>query len=122
RGERITDYCDEHRLAVAERLRVFLAVCSGIQHAHQKGVIHRDLKPSNVIVIEQDGRPIAKVIDFGVAKTISPSPHDTAVTRAGHVVGTPEDMSPGQFEGGGIDTRAAGDSLRGPLYQRLPRA
>ena len=67
-GVPITDYCDHHRLCVRARLELFVAVCQAVQHAHQKGIIHRDLKPSNVLVTEVDGRPTAKVIDFGVAK------------------------------------------------------
>jgi serine/threonine protein kinase len=66
-GRPITQYCDRERMTTQERLALFLAVCRAVQHAHQKGVIHRDLKPSNVLVMEQDGAPIPKVIDFGIA-------------------------------------------------------
>src|SRR5262249_39132945 len=68
RGVPITKYCDEHRLTPRERLELFVPVCQAVQHAHQKGIIHRDLKPSNVLVAQYDGRPVPKVIDFGVAK------------------------------------------------------
>ena len=67
-GIPITDYCDRHRLPNAERLPIFLQVCAALQHAHQKGIIHRDLKPSNILVTVQDGKPVPKVIDFGIAK------------------------------------------------------
>jgi serine/threonine protein kinase len=71
-GIRIDRYCDEHRLTIAQRLQLFTAVCRGVHHAHQKGVIHRDVKPSNILVCEKDGRPLPKVIDFGVAKATGP--------------------------------------------------
>ena len=70
RGVPITDYCDQNQLAPSERLELFVTVCHAIQHAHQKGIIHRDLKPSNVLVTSHDGKPVPKVIDFGVAKAI----------------------------------------------------
>src|SRR5438105_3304041 len=72
KGVPITKYCDEHHLTPQQRLQLFLPVCQAVQHAHQKGIIHRDLKPSNVLVAEYDDRPVAKVIDFGVAKAIGP--------------------------------------------------
>ena len=68
RGIPITDYCDKHRLGLRERLELFIRVCRAVQHAHQKGIVHRDIKPSNVLVAEQEGGPVVKVIDFGVAK------------------------------------------------------
>src|SRR6185295_7348448 len=96
----------KHKLSVDERLELFLSVCAGVQHAHQKGVIHRDLKPSNDVVLAQDGRAIAKVIDFGVAKAVSQDSSDaTMVTGFGCIVGTPDYMSPEQFEGLDLDTR-----------------
>src|SRR5690348_12848676 len=67
-GVRISRYCDQHRLTTEQRLELFIQVCQGVQHAHQKGIVHRDLKPTNILVAEQDGVPLAKVIDFGVAK------------------------------------------------------
>src|SRR5262245_52309831 len=72
KGVPITQYCDERKLSPADRLRLFVAVCNGVQHAHQKGIIHRDLKPSNVLVAQYDGQPVPKVIDFGVAKAVGP--------------------------------------------------
>ena len=83
RGAPITKYCDERRLSVDARLRLFTAVCQAVQHAHQKGVIHRDLKPGNVLVTELDGRPTPKSITFGVAKAIEQSLTDMSITDAG---------------------------------------
>ena len=68
KGVPITKYCDEHHLTPRQRLELFVPVCQAVQHAHQKGIIHRDLKPSNVLVALYDGKPVPKVIDFGVAK------------------------------------------------------
>ena len=108
-GVPITRYCDEARLGVEERLGLFVSVCAGVQHAHQRGIIHRDLKPSNILVTELDGKPVPKIIDFGIAKATTPQlgiaqPH----TRLGHLVGTPDYMSPEQAELSplDIDTRA----------------
>ena len=70
-GIPINAYCDQHKLTMRQRLELFIQVCEGVQHAHQKAVIHRDLKPSNILVSEGDGRPIPRIIDFGVAKAIS---------------------------------------------------
>ena len=72
-GVPITEFCDQNHLPVRERLELFVPVCQAVQHAHQKGIIHRDLKPSNVLVTLHDGTPVAKVIDFGVAKAIGPA-------------------------------------------------
>src|SRR5262249_44796770 len=95
KGVPITKYCDEHRLTPRQRLELFVPVCHAIQHAHQKGIIHRDLKPSNVLVAQYDGRPVPKVIDFGVAKAAGQSLTDkTLVTGFGNIVGTLEYMSP----------------------------
>jgi serine/threonine protein kinase len=89
RGIPITRYCDEHHLTLRQRLELFVPVCQAVQHAHQKGVIHRDLKPSNVLVAEYDDRPVAKVIDFGIAKATGPQlPEHSVCTEIGQVVGT----------------------------------
>lgn len=121
-GERITKYCDEQCLTTRERLALFVQVCQAIQHAHQKGIIHRDIKPSNVLVSTQDGRPIPKVIDFGVAKaTDHRLTEKTLFTEAGQFVGTPEYMSPEQAGLGepDIDTRTDVYSLGVLLYELL---
>src|SRR5262249_20026582 len=89
KGVPITRYCDEHRLTPRQRLELFVPVCQAVQHAHQKGVIHRDLKPNNVLVALYDGRPVPKVIDFGVAKAVGQKLTDrTLVTGFGSIVGT----------------------------------
>jgi serine/threonine protein kinase/Flp pilus assembly protein TadD len=122
KGVPITRYCDEHRLTPRQRLELFLPVCQAVQHAHQKGIIHRDLKPSNVIVAVYDGRPVPKVIDFGVAKAAGQSLTDkTLVTGFGAIVGTLEYMSPEQAEVNqlDIDTRSDIYSLGVLLYELL---
>jgi serine/threonine protein kinase len=122
KGVPITRYCDEHRLDVRERLSLFASVCRAVQHAHQKGVIHRDLKPSNVLVAPYDGKPVVKVIDFGVAKAAGgPLTNRTLVTGLGTVVGTPEYMSPEQAEMNNldIDTRSDIYALGTLLYELL---
>ncbi|MCS7090388.1 MAG: serine/threonine-protein kinase [Limisphaera sp.] len=121
-GSRITDYCDEHRLPLRERLELFIQVCEAIQHAHQKGIIHRDIKPSNVLVVVQDGMPRVKVIDFGIAKALDhPLTDKTLVTEVRTVLGTPVYMSPEQADMGNadIDTRADIYSLGVLLYELL---
>src|SRR3954467_3672311 len=91
KGVPITGYCDEHQLTPRQRLELFIPVCQAVQHAHQKGIIHRDLKPSNVLVALYDGKPVPKVIDFGVAKAAGqPLTEKTLVTGFGTIVGTPE--------------------------------
>ncbi len=121
RGVPITAYCDNHRLPVGERLRLFVAVCQAVQHAHQKGIIHRDLKPGNVLVMEVDGRPTPKVIDFGVAKATEQKLTDISFSDAGAVVGTPAYMSPEQADPTSmdIDTRTDIYALGVMLYELL---
>jgi WD40 repeat protein/serine/threonine protein kinase len=122
KGVAITRYCDERRLTPRQRLELFVPVCQAVQHAHQKGVIHRDLKPSNVLVAPYDGRPVPKVIDFGVAKAIGqPLIEKTLFTGLVAVVGTPEYMSPEQAElnNRDIDTRSDVYSLGVLLYELL---
>ncbi|MCI0456598.1 MAG: tetratricopeptide repeat protein, partial [Gemmataceae bacterium] len=122
KGVPLTRYCDEQRLTPRQRLELFLPVCQAIQHAHQKGIIHRDVKPSNVLVALYDGKPVPKVIDFGVAKATSePLTERTAQTGFGTVVGTLEYMSPEQasFNPLDIDTRSDIYSLGVLLYELL---
>src|SRR5262249_10574250 len=97
KGQPITEFCDKNRLPTRERLELFISVCHAIHPAHQKGVTHRDIKPSNVLVALYDGKPVPKVIDFGVAKAmVEPLTTRTLFTRHGQVVGTFEYMSPEQ--------------------------
>jgi serine/threonine protein kinase/Tfp pilus assembly protein PilF len=122
KGRPITNYCDEERLGVRERLVLFGDVCRAVQHAHQKGIIHRDLKPSNVLVAPYDGQPVVKVIDFGVAKATGQRLTDrTLFTGFGALMGTPEYMSPEQAEVNNqdIDTRSDIYSLGVLLYELL---
>lgn len=122
KGVPITRYCDEHRLKPRERLELFLPICQAIQHAHQKGIIHRDIKPANVLVAPYDGRPVPKIIDFGVAKAIGQRlTEHTLFTGFGAVVGTLEYMSPEQAElnNQDIDTRSDIYSLGVLLYELL---
>jgi serine/threonine protein kinase/tetratricopeptide (TPR) repeat protein len=122
KGVPITRYCDEHRLTPRQRLELLIPVCQAVQHAHQKGIIHRDLKPTNVLVALYDGRPVPKVIDFGVAKAAGqPLTEQTLVTGFGAIVGTLEYMSPEQAELNqlDIDTRADIYALGVLLYELL---
>jgi serine/threonine protein kinase/Flp pilus assembly protein TadD len=122
RGIPVTAYCDENRLTTQERLALFLHICEGVQHAHQKAIIHRDLKPSNILVAIQDGKPVPKIIDFGVAKATAQSLTErTMYTEIGVMIGTPEYMSPEQAEmsGQNIDTRTDVYSLGAILYELL---
>jgi serine/threonine protein kinase/Tfp pilus assembly protein PilF len=122
KGVPITEYCDTHRLPTDERLELFIQVCEGVQHAHQRGVIHRDMKPSNVLVMIQDDRAVPKIIDFGVAKATSQRLTErTLFTELGQWIGTPEYMSPEQAEMTGldIDTRTDVYSLGVVLYELL---
>ena len=122
KGVPITRYCDEHHLTPRQRLELFIPVCQAVQHAHQKGIIHRDLKPSNVLVALYDGKPVPKIIDFGVAKAAGQQLTDkTLVTGFGAIVGTLEYMSPEQAEVNqlDIDTRSDIYSLGVLLYELL---
>ncbi len=122
RGDPITQYCDTHNQSTRERLELFKQVCMAVQHAHQKGIIHRDLKPSNVLVTMVDGKPVPKVIDFGIAKaTNSRLTEKTVFTEFRQLIGTPEYMSPEQAEMSGvdIDTRSDVYSLGVLLYELL---
>jgi hypothetical protein len=121
-GIPITDYCDKHQLTMRQRLELFIHVCDGVQHAHQKAIIHRDLKPSNILVSEVDGKPMPKIIDFGVAKAVSQRLSANIMpTRIGAILGTPEYMSPEQADSAGedIDTRTDVYSLGVVLYELL---
>ncbi|MFI5461563.1 MAG: tetratricopeptide repeat protein [Isosphaerales bacterium] len=122
KGIPITQYCDEAKLNPRERLELFIPVCQAIQHAHQKGIIHRDVKPSNVMVTLHDGKPVPKIIDFGVAKaTDQKLTERTLFTQFGAIIGTPEYMSPEQADLSGldIDTRSDIFSLGVLLYELL---
>jgi serine/threonine protein kinase/WD40 repeat protein len=122
KGVPIGLYCDEHRLTPAERLALFVPVCQAVQHAHQKGIIHRDLKPTNILVASYDGRPVPKVIDFGVAKALGRQLTErTLFTGFGSIIGTLEYMSPEQaeFNSLDIDTRSDIYSLGVLLYELL---
>ncbi len=124
-GVPITEYCDNHRLPIQERLELFTQVCEGVRHAHQKAVIHRDLKPSNILVTEVDGKPAVKIIDFGVAKALSQKlTEHTMFTRVGVLIGTPEYMSPEQALSSGedIDIRTDVYSLGIIFYELLAGA
>jgi eukaryotic-like serine/threonine-protein kinase len=121
-GVPLTQYCDRKRMAIGQRLELFLSVCRAVQHAHQKGVIHRDLKPSNVLVMEQEEKPVPKVIDFGIAKATDQwAVEKTMLTQFGQMVGTPEYASPEQAEvmTGEVDERSDVYSLGVILYELL---
>jgi eukaryotic-like serine/threonine-protein kinase len=121
-GLPITEYCDSMRLKIPERLALLIRACEGVQHAHQKAVIHRDLKPANILVIEVDGVPMPRIIDFGLAKPTTPRlPDQTLHTHFGQIVGTPGYMSPEQVDSAelDIDTRTDVYSLGVILYVLL---
>jgi serine/threonine protein kinase/tetratricopeptide (TPR) repeat protein len=122
RGPSITEYCDQHNLPVRERLDLFVDVCQAVQHAHHKGIIHRDIKPSNVLITLHDGKPVVKVIDFGIAKAVGQQLTDkTLFTGFAELIGTPLYMSPEQAELSGLDVDTRSDiySLGVLLYELL---
>src|SRR6266699_1986527 len=122
RGIKITEFCDHNNLPTRERLELFMQVCRAIQHAHQKGIIHRDIKPSNILVTINDGVPVPKVIDFGIAKATQGRLTDqTLFTAFEQFIGTPAYMSPEQAEFGGLDVDTRSDiySLGVLLYELL---
>ena len=121
-GVAITDYCDKHKLTTQQRLELFILVCEGVQHAHQKAIIHRDLKPSNILVADVDGKPMPRIIDFGVAKAIGQRlTPETMFTEHGAMIGTIGYMSPEQADSSreDIDTRSDVYSLGVVLYELL---
>jgi tRNA A-37 threonylcarbamoyl transferase component Bud32/tetratricopeptide (TPR) repeat protein len=122
-GQQITDWCERTSAGMRTRIELMIEVCRAVEHAHQKGVIHRDLKASNILVSDSDGRPLPRVIDFGIAKATLPGPAEAASvhTRPEEFLGTPEYMSPEQAESGGmdVDTRTDVYSLGVVLYQLL---
>ena len=121
-GLPITEYCDQKRLRISDRLELFIQVCEGVQHAHQKAVIHRDLKPANVLVQEIDGKPVPRIIDFGLAKATTPGGSgEILFTQLGHFMGTPGYMSPEQADTTvqDVDTRTDVYSLGVVLYVLL---
>ncbi len=118
-GDPLVVYCDAHRLGLDERLALFIDICNGVQHAHGRGVIHRDLKPSNILVADVDGRPVPKIIDFGIAKAVEDvAGTETMHTAHGALIGTLEYMSPEQAIAGKapVDTRSDVYSLGIILY------
>jgi serine/threonine protein kinase len=125
KGLTITEHCDRHKLAIEDRLNLFLQVCHAVNHAHQKGIIHRDIKPSNILVSTQDNQAVPKIIDFGIAKAIAqPLTEQTLATEESQLLGTPEYMSPEQADmvSEDIDTRSDIYSLGVLLYVLLTGA
>jgi serine/threonine protein kinase/formylglycine-generating enzyme required for sulfatase activity len=121
-GVPIAEYCDQHRLSIGDRLKLFVQICQGIEHAHHRGVIHRDIKPSNILVSAPDEEPVAKIIDFGVAKATNQRLTErTLYTEVGRVIGTPQYMSPEQAKttGEDVDHRTDIYSLGVLLYELL---
>jgi serine/threonine protein kinase/formylglycine-generating enzyme required for sulfatase activity len=121
-GIPLTEFCEESSLSIADRLAIFDQLCDAVHHAHQKGLIHRDLKPSNILVCEEDGKPLVKVLDFGLARSIDRRfESEIIITEEGRILGTPEYMSPEQagMSGLDIDTRTDIYSLGVILYELL---
>ena len=121
-GEELTDYCDRRNLSIEQRLALFIGVCDGVQHAHQKSIVHRDLKPSNVLVVEIDGRPVPKIIDFGIAKALDHPLVDVTAPTGDGIIGTPAYLSPEVITGrarGDLDTRSDVYALGLVLYKLL---
>jgi eukaryotic-like serine/threonine-protein kinase len=122
-GTPITRYSDQHQLSVDQRLELFVAVCHGVQHAHQKQILHRDLKPSNILVAEVDGKPVPKIIDFGIAKALDQPLTDADIETGAHRIGTPSYMSPEALrvtsERADLDTRSDVYALGVVLYELL---
>ena len=122
-GSKITDYCDQHRLSMRQRLELFIPICQAVHHAHQKGIVHRDLKPSNVLITEHEGVAIPKIIDFGIAKATTGQPltDKTLFTAVEQFIGTPAYMSPEQAGLGQLDIDHRSDiySLGVLLYEVL---
>src|SRR4029077_14438101 len=121
KGLPLTEYCDIRRLSVRDRLDLFVRICSAVQHAHQKAVIHRDIKPTNILVTEHDGKPVPKVIDFGLAKALQGThalTEQTLYTAFGAMVGTPLYMAPEQvgLNSPDVDTRSGVYALGVILY------
>ena len=121
-GLPITEYCDRKKLTIRDRLELFIETCEGVQHAHQKAIIHRDLKPANILVVGVDGKPVPRIIDFGLAKAVThPIAGDARKTQFGNLVGTPGYMSPEQADVNvqDIDSRTDVYSLGVVLYVLL---
>src|SRR5262249_51921487 len=117
----IDQFCDKQQLTPRQRLELFVSVCQAVHHAHQKRILHRDIKPGNVLVARKDGKPVAKVIDFGLAKALEEPLAEYEQTQVGTFLGTPEYMSPEQAEatGDGVDTPTDVYSLGVLLYELL---
>lgn len=120
-GLPITEYCDHKKLGITERLELFIQVCEGVQHAHQKAIIHRDLKPANILIVEVNGKPTPRIIDFGLAKAAIPVDGQSLFTQPGSFIGTPAFMSPEQADPNvsDVDTRTDVYSLGVILYVLL---